>query len=76
MCLEFYFNVEQVWDSVCYDFSEVVGEGLSDKNLWLASLGEHLQGEEDGTEQIIDIVEIVKHPGFTCRCAERFVLAL
>jgi len=43
-----------------------MGTGLSDKNNWLAAIGEHLQGAIDGTEQMVQIDKIVQHPHFAC----------
>ncbi|XP_045214354.2 uncharacterized protein LOC123564677 isoform X1 [Mercenaria mercenaria] len=50
--------------SAAHCFDDMAGEGLSDKENWVAVFGEHYQGIMDGTEQFVDIDKIVKHPDF------------
>lgn len=50
--------------SAAHCFDELAGEGLSDKDNWVAVLGEHYQGIMEGTEQFVNIDKIIRHPGF------------
>ncbi|KAL4240708.1 Ovochymase-1 [Mactra antiquata] len=50
--------------SAAHCFDELAGEGLSDKNNWIAVAGEHYLGNYDGTEQFITVEKIIKHPRF------------
>ena len=51
---------------VSYYFREVLGAGLSSAENWRVILGEHNQANPDGTEQILAVERIVKHPDFIC----------
>ena len=41
-----------------------MGDGLSSPENWRVILGEHNQANPDGTEQILTIDRIIKHPDF------------
>lgn len=45
-------------------FEEILGDGLSSAENWLVVLGEHNQANPDGTEQILMVESIIKHPNF------------
>lgn len=45
-------------------FDDLMGEGLSSPENWRVILGEHNQANPDGTEQILTIDRIIKHPDF------------
>lgn len=48
----------------CFRFSDMAGEGLSNKDNWVVVLGEHYQGIMDGTEQFVYIDKLIRHPDF------------
>ncbi|KAK3089255.1 hypothetical protein FSP39_002116 [Pinctada imbricata] len=53
--------------------AEELGPGLSVPRNWRVVVGEHNQADRDGTEQVFNIVKIIKHPRFVISEDEPFL---